>query len=134
MTKRVQLPQTVVLFDAGGKLKASLFASRREAFRLERLDDQMGMIAVKVIPSESFDEESDYLLRQVEKGTRIENQLVFGASPLWAGGKLFAGRCLLDSGDEAARLLSKFKSKGWSDSQLRRANGINDDDESCQGK
>ncbi len=124
---------TLVLWDCNGKLQATLFGSRREAFKLERVSDQMGMIAVKVCINAEFDPKRDYLVRQVNKNGRIEDQLVFGTLPLWAGGQLRAGRCLLDSGSETARLLSTYPAQTMRDRETRHHNGI-DCDDNCNGK
>jgi hypothetical protein len=124
----------IILWDCKGKLEAAIFASRREAFKLERINDQMGMIAVKVSTTESFDEGSDYLIRQVNKNGRVESQLVFGTKPAWAGGTLVAPRCLLANGADTTRLLNQYPAKTYEDSETRRHNGIHDADENCFGK
>lgn len=116
--------RSIVLFDCGGKLVASLFASRRSAFKLVRVDDQMGMIAVTVSCTEEFDPSQDYLLRQVSKNGKLENQVVFGALPKWAGGELLSSRCLLASGDESKRLLDTYPANNWVDAETRRHNGV----------
>lgn len=123
--------RTIVLWDCNGKLEATLFSSRRAAFKLESVNDQMGMIAVKVTTADEFDEKRDYLIRQVTKNGHIENQLIFGSLPRWAGGTLLSPRCLLASGAETTRLIKKYPASGYADSETRRANGI---DEDCMGK
>lgn len=132
---------TIVLFDCGGKIEAALFGSRREAFKLERVGDQMGMIAVKVTTTPAFDANSDYLIRQVSKNNGISNQLIFGdSSPKWAGGELLAPRLLLDTAVGTSALLDAFPAQNWKDSEIRRQNGISnrraDDNENdnCNGK
>ena len=131
---------TVILWDCNGKIQASLFCSRPEAFKVEKVDDQMGMIAVKVSTTELFDESRDYLLRQVSKNGSVENQSVFGKTPRWAGGMLQAGRFMLATGAEASRLLEKFPARNFADHETRRHNGIECggcnrcDDEKCSGK
>lgn len=123
--------KTIVLWDCNGKLEASLFASRRTAFTLESIKDQLGMIAVKASVTGDFDPSSDYLIRQVSKNGRIETQLVFGTLPAWAGGTLKSPRCLLASGAETTRLIKKFPPEGYADSETRRLNGIRDDEDCC---
>lgn len=131
---------TIVLWDCNGKLEATLFCSRRDAFKIEPVKDQMGMIAVKVTTTESFDEASDYLLRQVSKNGGREDKLVFGTMPRWAGGTLLAGRSILASGSETTRLLAKFPARTQADRETRRHNsvsngdGCNCNDEDCTGK
>lgn len=125
------LTSTIVLWDCNGKIEATLFASRREAFKLEPIMDQIGMIAVKVSSTESFDEANDYLLRQVSKNGRIENQPVFGATPKWAGGTLLAGRCVIADGGKTTRLLRKYPPSTYADCETLRLNGINTDEDCC---
>lgn len=124
---------TVILWDCNGKLEATLFCSRRQSFNLEPVKDQMGMIAVKVSTTISFDAERDYLVRQVKKNGRIDNQLVFGRQPRWTGGTLLTGRCLLACGADTTRLLSSSPEGGYEDREIRRHNGVNKSDEDCCG-
>lgn len=78
---------TVVIWDRGGKVKATLFASRREAFKVVPVADQTSMLAVHVTTTEQFHPARDYVVRVVTKGTRpVENELVVGTLPKWAGG------------------------------------------------
>lgn len=117
--------RSIVLFDCGGKLLATLFGSRREAFTCTRLDDQMGMIAVRVTTTDQFDPNKDYLVRQVTKNGGTFDELEFGTAPKWMkGGTLLAGRCILDSGENAHRLIGKFPANNWQDSETRRHNGL----------
>ncbi|MBX9573899.1 MAG: hypothetical protein K2X77_33700 [Candidatus Obscuribacterales bacterium] len=117
--------ETVVLFNCGGKLLATLFASRREAFTCTRMDDQLGMIAVRVMTTDKFDESKDYLVRQVTKNGGTFDELVFGTKPKWMkGGTLLAERHILDSGENAHRLIGKFPAQNWTDSETRRHNGL----------
>jgi hypothetical protein len=126
---------TVILWDCNGKIEATLFASSRKAFDLTRVNDQMGMIAVKVTTTVNFDAERDYVLRVVNKNGQLENQLVFGTLPSWAGGSLVAPRCLIADGKDTTRLLAKFPAQSYHDAEVRRHNGIRlDDDENCEGK
>jgi len=128
---------TVILWDCNGKLEATLFASNRNAFNVTPVNDQMGMIAVKVSTTVNFDAERDYLIRVVSKNGQLENQLVFGTMPKWAGGTLLAARCLIADGKNTSRLLAKFPAKTYSDSETRRHNGVRQDDdenENCSGK
>lgn len=117
--------RSIVLFDCGGKLLATLFGSRREAFTCTRLDDQMGMIAVRVMTTDKFDSSKDYLVRQVTKNGATYDELVFGTAPKWMkGGTLLAGRCIIDSGEDAHRLVGKFPAQNWKDSESARLNGL----------
>lgn len=79
--------QSVVLWDAGGKVKATLFGSRHEAFTGRSTGDQASMLVMRVQTTEEFDPNTDYLVRVVTKGNRTENELVFGVMPKWAGGE-----------------------------------------------
>lgn len=126
--------RTIILWDSNGKLEAALFGSSRQAFKLERINDQMGMIAVKVTTTEKFSKSGDYLIRQVSKNGQVENQLVFGTMPRWAGGTLMSPRCLLENGADTTRLLNKYPAQNFHDSETRRHNGISDPDENCFGK
>lgn len=134
--------RSLVLFDCGGKLLATLFASRRAAFTVARLDDQMGMIAVRVMTTDQFDPSKDYLVRQVSKNGGVFDELVFGSKPMWMkGGTLLAERHILDSGENANRIISKFPAQNWKDSETARLNGLPNsrklDDElndGCNGK
>lgn len=86
----------VVLWDAGGKVKSTLFGSRREAFCGRTTGDQTSMLVMNVTTTDEFDPATDYLVRVVTKGNRTENQLVFGVMPKWAGGDgQGSGRCVL---------------------------------------
>lgn len=88
--------QSVVLWDAGGKVKAMLFGSRHEAFTGRSTGDQTSMLVMQVHTTEEFDPSTDYLVRVVTKGNRTENELVFGIMPKWAGGEGSArGRVML---------------------------------------
>lgn len=131
--------RTIILWDCDGKIEATLFASNHHAFELETVNDQMGMIAVKVTTSESFDEQRHYLVRQLTKNGSTENQLIFGTMPGWAGGELLAPRCILASGADCTLLLKKFPAQSISDKETRRLNGVsndsrkNHDEEDCMG-
>lgn len=118
------ISKTIVLWSNNGKLEATVFASRRDAFTVEKVDDQMGMIAVKVTTAADFDPERDYLLRQVKKNGGTNNELVFGSMPKWAGGELLAPRCIVADGSETTRLLAKFPATTQQDRETRRLNGI----------
>lgn len=120
--------RTIVLFDCGGKLLATLFGSSRDAFKLERVNDQLGMIAVNVTTTDKFDANKDYLVRQVTKNGGTSNELIFGTLPTWIkGGTLLAQHLILDSGEKTHRLVGKFPANNWQDSETRRHNGLPND-------
>ncbi len=85
---------SVLLWSNGGKVKATLFASRRCAFSVTP-SDQTDQLVVHVTERASFNPDLDYLLRVVTKGNRVENQLLAGTAPKWAGGTICAGRVRL---------------------------------------
>ncbi len=116
--------QTIILWSNNGKLVATLFASRRDAFNIERVDDQMGMIAVKVTTTANFNPEQDYLVRQVEKNGSSEKQLVFGTLPKWAGGTLLAGRSIVADGSDVTALLQRHPATTVNDRETCRLNGL----------
>lgn len=91
----------VVLWAAGGKVKAILFASRRSAFSVEPVTDQVDQLAVVVTETEQFDPATDYLVREVSKGNRVETELVAGTLPKWAGGSVEGGRVILADSSKA---------------------------------
>lgn len=121
--------KTLVLWSNNGKLEATIFGSRRSAFTAERVQDQLGMIAVKVTTTADFDPQQDYLLRQVSKNGGTENELVFGVLPKWAGGQQPATRCIIDSGMDTTRLLNAHPATTYGDRETRRLNGID-----CNGE
>jgi len=116
--------QTIILWSNNGKLVSTLFASRRDAFNIERVDDQMGMIAVKVSTTASFNSERDYLVREVTKNGGSEKQLVFGTLPKWAGGTLLAQRTIVADGSDVTALLQRHPAVNFVDKEARRLNGL----------
>lgn len=123
--------QTIVLWSNNGKLQATLFASRRNAFNVERVEDQMGVVAVKVTTTASFDPTRDYLVREVSKNGGLDKQLVFGTMPKWAGGTLLASRCIVADGSEVSALLARHPATTHKDKETRRLNGITSGSTAC---
>ncbi|MBX9721685.1 MAG: hypothetical protein K2X81_09845 [Candidatus Obscuribacterales bacterium] len=115
---------SIVIWDADGKLEATIFCSKRAAFTCAAVPDQMGMRAVKVSTTDEFDFASDYLIRQVSKGGKVETKLVFGTQPSWAGGKVQAERHILASGSDTSRILAANPPRTHSAKETCRHNGL----------
>ena len=91
-----------VIWDLGGKLRATVFASRREAFTMSSPGDQTSQLVVLFGTSDQFDPARDYLVRVVTKGSLVENQLLVGTLPSWAGGDLSGvGRVMIATPERA---------------------------------
>lgn len=73
--------QTVILQE--DQLTAELFASRQGVVTIEKVDDCFPTNAVAVTLTRKFRPESDYVVRVVNKGGRLETQLIAGKEPRW---------------------------------------------------
>lgn len=116
--------QSIVIWDANGKLEATVFCSNPAAFTCSAVPDQMGMRAVKVSTTDDFDFAKDYLIRQVSKNGKVETQHIFGTRPTWAGGTLQAERHILASGADTSRILAANPPKTHSAQETCRHNGL----------
>lgn len=112
--------KTAILFDCGGKLTAQLFASRANAATIKPVADETERLVVTITLADDFDPARDYVVRQVNKGS-IENQLVAGTMPVWAGGELkaervwIAGQTLTDAiaAPQGWQEIADFARRGW---------------------